>query len=153
VSVWSARRTRVPAALLAGLLLAGCGPEEAGGPGEPGDPGTGREAPADPEHEEERDVPDDGDVEDLDALAEQVAAEVAEEEDVDAAAVTVVRAEEVTWSDGALGCPEEGGMYTQALVDGYRIVVEVEGREIHYHGGLGQAPFRCDDPQPPAEGP
>lgn len=145
---WSPR-ARVSAALLTVLLLAGCGPEDTG---EPGDPGTDQDAPADPELDEERDVPEDGPVEDLDALAEQVAAEVAEEEGVDAGAVTVVSAEEVTWADGALGCPEDDGMYTQALVEGYRIVVEVDGREIHYHGGMGQGPFRCDDPQPPAEG-
>lgn len=29
----------------------------------------------------------------------------------------------VTWSDGALGCPQPGRMYTQALVPGWRIEV------------------------------
>jgi hypothetical protein len=146
----SSSRGAVPlvAALLAGMLLAACGPGDAGGPD---DPGTGQDAPTEPERDEERDVPDDA-AEDLDALAEQVAAEVADEEGVEVGEVTIVSAEEVTWADGALGCPEDGGMYTQALVEGYRIVVEVEGREVHYHGGMGQAPFRCEDPQPPAEG-
>jgi hypothetical protein len=146
---WPRSAGVLTAALLAGVLLAGCGTEDVG---EPGDPGTDQDAPTDPERDEERDVPDDGDAEDLDALAARVAAEVAEEEGVDVEAVTVVSAEEVTWADGAIGCPEEGGMYTQALVEGYRIIVEVDGRELHYHGGLGQPPFRCDDPQPPAEG-
>jgi hypothetical protein len=38
----------------------------------------------------------------------------------------VVQAEAVTWPDGALGCPEPGIVYTQALVPGYWVVVEAE---------------------------
>ena len=33
----------------------------------------------------------------------------------------VLSAEAVTWSDGSLGCPQPGMMYTQALVPGFRI--------------------------------
>lgn len=64
-------------------------------------------------------------------------------------AVTVLVAEAVTWSDGSLGCPEPGMAYTQALVDGYRIELEVGGESVAYHGALGSPPFRCRDPQPP----
>ena len=35
----------------------------------------------------------------------------------------VLSAEAVTWSDGSLGCPEPGMMYTQALVPGYRVQI------------------------------
>lgn len=55
----------------------------------------------------------------------------------------------VTWSDGALGCPEPDVMYTQALVEGYRIVLDADGRELVYHGALGEDPFLCEDPQEP----
>ena len=53
--------------------------------------------------------------------------------DVDASAITVVEAAAVTWSDGSLGCPEPGMMYTQALVDGYRVVLEADGTQYDYH--------------------
>lgn len=56
----------------------------------------------------------------------------------------------VTWSDGALGCPEPGMAYTQALVDGYRIVLDAAGQQLVYHGAIGDDPFYCEDPQEPA---
>ena len=58
-------------------------------------------------------------------------------------AMTIVSAERVTWSDGALGCPQPGLAYTQALQAGYRIVLRVPGGLLHYHAGLRGAPFLC----------
>lgn len=52
---------------------------------------------------------------------------------VDASALTVIEAAAVTWSDGSLGCPEPGMMYTQALVPGYRIRVDAAGAPMTYH--------------------
>jgi hypothetical protein len=60
-------------------------------------------------------------------------------------------AERVTWSDGSLGCPEPDVMYTQALVDGYRIVLLTEEGEVAFHGADGEPPIRCEDPQEPLE--
>lgn len=45
---------------------------------------------------------------------------------------TVKRAESTQWSDGSLGCPEPGHEYTQALVNGYWIVIEHDGRYYDY---------------------
>lgn len=59
------------------------------------------------------------------------------------AEVEVLDAKSVTWPNGALGCPEPGGMYTQALVDGYVIRLNAGGRIYHYHGRKGGDPFRC----------
>ena len=66
--------------------------------------------------------------------------------------VIVITFGPVTWPDGALGCPQPGMMYTQALVDGYRVVLGIEGIEhetrlLHYHGGGGGKPFLCTDIQ------
>jgi len=47
--------------------------------------------------------------------------------------VTVLRAEAVTWPDGALGCPRPGQVYTQALVPGYRVALEAAGNRLDYH--------------------
>lgn len=71
---------------------------------------------------------------------------------VSEASITVRLAEAVTWSDGSLGCPAPGMAYTQALVEGYRIELEVGATTIAYHGARGSAPFPCRDPEPPVEG-
>jgi hypothetical protein len=47
--------------------------------------------------------------------------------------VVVARAEQVTWPNGALGCPEPGTMYTQALVPGFRVVARTSSGELLYH--------------------
>lgn len=47
--------------------------------------------------------------------------------------ITLVSTESVTWPDGCLGVQKMGVMCTQALVDGYRIVFEVDGREYEVH--------------------
>jgi hypothetical protein len=83
----------------------------------------------------------------LDALLEQAS----DETGVPVDEISVVTAEAVTWSDGSLGCPEPGMGYTQALVPGYRVVLDVAGEEIHFHAGSDGAFFACDDPQPPIE--
>ncbi len=63
-------------------------------------------------------------------------------------ALVVTRAEAVTWNDGSLGCPEPGMFYTQALVDGYWIVVEADNQSLDYRA-TGSGNFRiCDRPQP-----
>lgn len=48
----------------------------------------------------------------------------------------VISAESVTWSDGSLGCPQPGMMYTQALVPGYRILVQAGDQRYDYHGSV-----------------
>ena len=60
-----------------------------------------------------------------------------------AQAISVQSAQRVTWRDGSLGCPKPGYSYTQALVDGYRIVLRAGAEEYVYHGADGQKPFRC----------
>jgi hypothetical protein len=58
-------------------------------------------------------------------------------------AVKILVAEAVTWSDGSLGCPEPGMIYTQALVRGYRIVASVDDRRFEYHAGTQGPPKFC----------
>ena len=41
-------------------------------------------------------------------------------------------AEAVQWSDGSLGCPQPGVVYTQAIVDGFRIVVQTPSGGLDY---------------------
>jgi len=148
-------RTRsLVAALLASLLLvAGCGTQDGDTP-DAGEPPSGPDTGGDAEEllpddgttgGEEGDMPSDGDPEEL---AVQDAADRA---GIDPADVEVVTNEAVTWSDGSLGCPQEGQFYTQALVEGYRIVVEAGTETFEYHGAAGQPPAYCADPQPPVQ--
>jgi hypothetical protein len=67
------------------------------------------------------------------AVRRAVAADAARRFGVAENAVVLVREERVTWPDGALGCPEPGRLYTQALVPGYRIVAKSGDRELLYH--------------------
>ena len=67
-------------------------------------------------------------------------------------AVEIVVDEEVTWSDGSLGCPQPGTAYTQALVSGRRVIVAAAGNQYHFHGGSDGTLFWCLDPIPPLPG-
>ena len=107
--------------------------------------------------DEEPDGTDDPDAQDdaiEDALVDHVAEAVdlaAAEADVSSDEIAVITAESVTWSDGALGCPQPGEMYTQALVEGYRIELDVAGEPMFFHGADGDEPFHCVDPEDPAD--
>ena len=65
---------------------------------------------------------------------------------VDPGEVEVVAVEEVTWRDGSRGCAEPGMAYTQALIDGSRITLQVGERTYEYHSGGSRPPARCDKP-------
>jgi len=68
-------------------------------------------------------------------------------DDLDARGVTgpadLVSAKAVTWQDGALGCPKPGVSYTQAIVEGMQVVVEVAGIAFDYRFGTGDTPLLC----------
>jgi hypothetical protein len=121
------QRHTVVLTFVAAALLAGCGDD--GPEFEPAEMPT------------EDPMPEDG------PLAAAIA-DLSRDTGVDPDAIQVVVNERVTWRDGSLGCPEPGMMYTQALVEGYRIVLRAEGEEVAYHGSTGKPPFRCDHPAP-----
>jgi hypothetical protein len=81
----------------------------------------------------------------------ELLATAADEAGIDIDAITIVTAEEVTWSNGAIGCPEPGMGYTEALVPGYRVVLEIDGEERHFHAAQGGEFFECEDPEPPVD--
>ena len=55
----------------------------------------------------------------------------------------VVQVERATWPDSSLGCPQEGMMYTQRTVPGWRIVLAVGSRSFEYHAGEAGALVHC----------
>jgi hypothetical protein len=89
----------------------------------------------------------------LQSITQAALAEAARHTGLAASALKLVSAESVTWSDGSLGCPQPGMLYTQALVPGYRIRIEARGELLDYHanarGGLSLCPAgRSMDPLP-----
>jgi len=64
----------------------------------------------------------------------------------DPAAIALSGAEAVIWNDGSLGCPRPGVLYTQEQVEGYRVVLRVDGREYDYRVGRRGAFVLCERP-------
>ncbi|HEV7609575.1 MAG TPA: hypothetical protein VGO61_19720 [Steroidobacteraceae bacterium] len=62
-----------------------------------------------------------------------VVADAARRFRVGESAVVLVRAEQITWNDGSLGCPQPGQMYAQSLVPGFRVVAKTSEGEFLYH--------------------
>ena len=141
--------------LVAGLLLANC----AGSIAEQTDQGEDKAAPgavktepkpADPSETPDRSeqrpsqmpppglerveispsVPMTGEV--PDEIMSEIIADLLERTGSEQDDIQVVRAEAVVWNDGALGCPKPGEVYIQMLINGYWVVLEVEGVEYDY---------------------
>lgn len=58
-------------------------------------------------------------------------------------AIEVVSVEEVDWPDGSIGCPQPGMVYTQAIVNGSKIVLRYDGTDYAYHQGGSRPVFYC----------
>ena len=67
-----------------------------------------------------------------DELRARLAAHAAKRAGVPASQVRIRTVEFVTWNDGALGCPQPNGVYTQALEPGYQVFVEAGARTFDY---------------------
>ena len=78
-------------------------------------------------------------------LLDAILDDLAEQQDASREAIEIEQAGAVIWRDGSLGCPQPGMMYTQALVDGYLIQLQVDGQAYNYHGAQGRDPFLCID--------
>jgi len=62
---------------------------------------------------------------------------------VEESAVGTAAVRRVTWRSGALGCPAPGMSYTDALVPGLLIILQVGEEGYGYHAGQGSEPFYC----------
>jgi len=69
--------------------------------------------------------------------------------------LVIVRAEPAVWNDGSLGCPEPGTNYTQALVNGYWVVIKAGGQTYDFRLGRGGSFKLCPEGfgHPPLPGP
>jgi len=62
--------------------------------------------------------------------------------------ITVIQAQEVIWNDGSLGCPQPGMMYTQSLVNGFQVVLDLNGQRFDYHAAESGYFFLCENQRP-----
>ena len=66
-------------------------------------------------------------------------------------AVVLASAEQVTWSDGSLGCPQPGYSYTQMLVSGYRVTATTTAGRMLYHTDTRGNVVTCGLPVRPSQ--
>lgn len=146
------RLNRTASLAVAALLLTACGGEVGDEPvAEPPESGQDTDD-TDDDLDEPADDPAAGGSDPLLGPEIQIAIDdVIERAGVAREDVLITVTELVTWPDSSLGCPEPDTMYTQALVEGYQIVLEAGGEEYHYHGADGDDPQYCADPQSPIE--
>lgn len=79
----------------------------------------------------------------IDQQVEGARLDLAKRLGIDVNAITIKSARSVNWGSGALGCPKPGMNYTQALVPGLRVLLEVDGVVYYYHGSKGRSLFNC----------
>jgi hypothetical protein len=132
-------------------LVAGCTSASSGSPGESPEaatPSTGVAGSLQPASLQPSAAPtaSQGAVDLPASVVDPVVADIARLASVPVDQVTVQSAAFVTFPDGGLGCPIPGMVYTQVLVDGYKIVAVAAGTTYDYRGtGLGT--FRLCTPQ------
>ena len=139
---------QLTSAAAAGLMLiamTACAPERAATSSADAD--TAREM------EMEMEMPDSQDQIDIESVIDAAKAAFAERMAVALDAVEVISARRVTWGDGAVGCPEPGMMYTQALVPGFYVHLRSRGEDGFFHAARDGQPFYCpkDRSQPPVD--
>lgn len=68
--------------------------------------------------------------------------------------VRVIEMQEIVWNNGSLGCPQPGMAYTQALVDGFYVLLRANGNDYAYHTSGTRHFVLCEDSKgaPPAGG-
>jgi hypothetical protein len=79
----------------------------------------------------------------LEALVQAAIEDLSGRLHVAARAITVISAQPVRWPDRSLGCPQQGMVYPQVMVDGAKIVLSTGGRTYAYHQGGSRGPFLC----------
>ena len=65
-------------------------------------------------------------------ILDEIIAELVERTGSERVDIQMIRAESVVWNNGSLGCPQPGEFYIQMLINGYWVVLEVEGVEYDY---------------------
>lgn len=65
---------------------------------------------------------------------------------IDPQEIEILKSEAILWPDGSLGCPKPDEFYTQALVNGYWLILQVEGTKYDYRAAGSGYFFLCEQP-------
>ena len=149
-----ARRLPALSLALAAALLAACSPpgdaQPTPAPPAAGYPGPGTPFPTAPPAAyplgAEGGAPTAGVSGPVEALVAQAVNDLAQRAGIDPASVQVLEASPQSWPDASLGCPIEGQLYAQVIVEGYRIVLEAGGQRYAYHTDRERATY-CEQDQ------
>lgn len=80
-------------------------------------------------------------------ITQQILEDLVERTGASLEEIEVVRAQAVTWPNPSLGCPQPGMVYPQVIVEGYWLVLAVDGTEYDYRGsGVGEF-ILCEIPR------
>lgn len=93
-----------------------------------------------------------GPTENMGGIMEAVVLNLSQQMSISAESVSIDSVESVTWSNGGLGCPEEGMAYAEVMVEGSRITLEADGETFTYHTSSGGEFVLCVDGQPVSRG-
>lgn len=77
-------------------------------------------------------------------LLEEIIADLVKRTGAERGDIQVVRAEAVVWNDGSLGCPKNGEFYIQILVNGYWVVLQVQGIAYDYRASGSEHFILCE---------
>ncbi|HEY4691397.1 MAG TPA: hypothetical protein VIK33_18965 [Anaerolineae bacterium] len=83
-----------------------------------------------------------------DDLLNSVIDDLAHRTGIDRQSIEVVGAQAVVWNDGSLGCAKPGEMYTQAPVDGYRVILRADSKNYDYRLSDTGFFFLCEQALP-----
>jgi hypothetical protein len=90
----------------------------------------------------------------LQSFVETLIDDLVQQKGVKRSTISVASLEEVVWNDGSLGCPQPGMAYTQALVNGFYVILQADGTQFPYHTRGTRSFVLCDNQKgtPPAVG-
>jgi hypothetical protein len=77
-------------------------------------------------------------------LIEQILSDLEKRTGAGRQTIQVIRSEVVIWNDGSLGCPKPGELYTQALVNGYHVVLKLGDQDYDYRATQTGYFFLCE---------
>lgn len=78
-----------------------------------------------------------------DTAVKAAVTDLAQQQAIDPATITVVSVEPMEWSDASLGCPQEGFMYAQVITPGFLVVLQAQGNTFEYHTNQSDRVVLC----------
>ncbi len=78
-------------------------------------------------------------------LLEAILADLIERTGAERESIEILHGKFVIWNDGSLGCPKPGEFYTQAMIEGYQVILRVGESEYDYHASERGSFFICEN--------